>query len=328
MEQLVQQITFLTTTCEALQEQVNRSNAENNAAAYLAQLIPQTSPSPPKLKLNPPEPFKGQRDSSATKVSNFISQCQLYMDNTPGFTTDAIRISFAASYLKEEAYTWIASYLALPDLDKLQAENIWLLDWSLFKEKLESTFGDPDRKTSNALKLHSLRQKSSAALYASEFRRLSLTLGWNDSALMFIFQHGLKPAVKDEFARIEPPTSLTAMIDRAITIDNRLHLRTREKNSAPASSYTSNSTSQNSRSDKMDVDATHTSYERGPLSDDEKERRRTSGLCLYCAQSHNVKECPQLAKKDANMRTAAAFTITSPNNIPLGPKEDGLSTEE
>jgi len=332
MEDLITQIHHLTTQCQNLQSQ--QGATENATATLLAQILSRSSlpSSRPKLKFNPPEPFKG-RDASSNKITNFLSQCQLYIDNTPGFDSDTLCISFAASYLKEDAYTWIASYLSLSDQEKEQPENIWLLSWNDFKEKLETTFGDPDKKASNGLKLHNLTQKGPASVYAAEFRRLSLPLNWNDEALKFIFLQGLKSELKDEFARIEMPSTLSSVIDRAIIMDARLYQRSRERksNSLPTSypSYSSATSSSTARrEDKMDVDATHqASFRREPLSEDEKARRRAQGLCVYCGHKHDVNNCPLLAKKDS-MKTAATFNITSPNNIPLGPKDAGSAKEE
>ncbi|GAA5868468.1 hypothetical protein JCM5353_006745, partial [Sporobolomyces roseus] len=171
-----------------------------------------------KIKMKAPDTYDGSRDSSSHKITNFLSQCQLYVDNTSAFTTDDQKIRFAASYLRGDAYTWVSAYLGLSDEEKVKDVHRWLSSWKLFKQKLQTTFGDPDKEATEARKLYSLRQTSSAATYAAEFRRLALSTGWNDEALRFHFVQGLRENIKDEFARIDTPESFDECVEKAITI--------------------------------------------------------------------------------------------------------------
>ncbi|GAA5864814.1 hypothetical protein JCM5353_003371, partial [Sporobolomyces roseus] len=258
-----------------------------------------------KIKMKAPDTYDGSRDSSSHKITNFLSQCQLYVDNTSAFTTDDQKIRFAASYLRGDAYTWVSAYLGLSDEEKAKDVHRWLSSWKLFKQKLQTTFGDPDKEATEARKLYSLRQTSSAATYAAEFRRLALSTGWNDEALRFHFVQGLRENIKDEFARIDTPESFDECVEKAITIDNRYYVRAKERRdpfktssalfSTPLRSLNRPSSSTFSRSntfvpratpavstapdDRMQIDANrrkpfNNSPRRGPLTQQEKDYRR------------------------------------------------------
>jgi hypothetical protein len=140
----------------------------------------------------------------------------------------------------------------------------------------------------NASKLTNLRQQGSAAVFAAEFRRLSFALDWDDKALAFLFYKGLKENVKDELSRIPRIDALDELVEMAITVDNRAHVRGRERDSkdrtsggqfcktnysapsAPCSNYSTASAApkvDDGGVRPMEID---TSRSRGPLSDDQK----------------------------------------------------------
>ncbi|GAA5971619.1 hypothetical protein JCM3765_001266 [Sporobolomyces pararoseus] len=328
MQQLQEELSSLRVDNSQLTASVQqlREAALVSSPTATAPLI-HSSPFDVKIKMKTPDTFDGGRDFSGHKVSNFLSQCQLYIDNTSAFTSDDQKIRFAASYLRGEAYTWISSYLALDDDEKSKDVHAWLSSWKLFKEKLQTTFGDPDKEATESRKLYSLRQTTSAAAYAAEFRRLSLSTGWNDEALRFHFVQGLRENIKDEFARIDVPETFDECVEKAITIDNRYYVRAKErreplKNSTPLfstplrtlarppTSFPRSTTSYNSRppttfsvrpEDRMQVDASRNqsfNSRRGPLTQAEKDYRRLHNLCSFCGKSgHYADTCHSLGRK-------------------------------
>ena len=66
-----------------------------------------------------------------------------------------------------------------------------------------------------------MRQTASVSAYAAEFRKYQTRVEWDDTALASQFYRGLKDVVKDDIMRSDRPTTLQAMIDLAIKIDNR-----------------------------------------------------------------------------------------------------------
>jgi hypothetical protein len=55
--------------------------------------------------------------------------------------------------------------------------------------------------------------------------QLIAILQWEDYALIPYYDHGLKPHIKDELARIDRPDTIEKLIDVAVRIDNRLYDR-------------------------------------------------------------------------------------------------------
>ncbi|GAA5916773.1 hypothetical protein JCM5296_001319 [Sporobolomyces johnsonii] len=288
-----------------------------------------------KIKVKEPETFDGARGSSKADVNNFVSQLQNYIADTTGWRDDAHKVRVSASYMRGSAYTWIASYLALSDLDKLKPEYDWLQDFGKFTKKVVSTYGDPDKDAADARRLNQLRQTGATSLYAAEFRHLSLCLNWGAEALKFHFIHGLKEEVKDELARIDDIGDFDTLVEKAITIDNclfqrRLHRSATGKTtsstfplSATVRSSTSTSTTTTTDApaeDRMQIDGNRkTTTRRGPLSQAEKDYRRKNDLFGFCGGAgHYASGCPILAARNStngkSVRTAAAtIQIVSPH---------------
>ncbi|GAA5895480.1 hypothetical protein JCM6882_006265 [Rhodosporidiobolus microsporus] len=298
-----------------------------------------------KIRMKEPEVFDGSRDPTRRKVSNFLSQCELYFLAYPAFDTDDKKLAFAASYCRGDAYTWVSSYF---NADKTKPEFLWLATWAGFRKKMESVFGDSDPVGTNARRLSHLRQTGAASEYAAEFRRLSLLLGWNDQALRFHFYQGLKDSVKDELILEDEFEDLDKLVEAAVKIDDRIFLRSRERRTTdrsvsstftrtPRANTTSNGRSSTTRfhgygntsnsnnngtstpsswngvppHERMEIDANRrNTIPRGPLTQAEKDRRRANGLCSYCAQhGHFADKCPiLLARQQAGTSAPSSST--------------------
>ena len=86
--------------------------------------------------------------------------------------------------------------------------------------------------------------------------------------------------------------TLEEFITQAITCDNRLFERRQEQRMGWRRTHQDIgavfSKNQESRPEPMQIDATH--YKR--LIQEEKQRRRQEGLCLYCGKpNHQAKDC-------------------------------------
>ncbi|KAK4700362.1 hypothetical protein P7C70_g5887, partial [Phenoliferia sp. Uapishka_3] len=225
------QLNILATNLHSQQHSPSTSSASPTRSASVT--------STPKIK--PPETFEGCREGSKSKVRNFISQCDLYFRLQPErFISETAKVYFAASYLRGDAYNWIETYVTASDADLLRPSNSWFLTWDGFQKKLQSTFGDPDLKASNARKLTSLHQTSGVPVYTAEFKRLAFTLDWNDEALLHHYYQGLKDSVKDILAREDLPTSLESLIAAAERIGNRQHVRSSERDTRDSHTRSTN----------------------------------------------------------------------------------------
>ncbi|KAH9269328.1 hypothetical protein BASA83_008693, partial [Batrachochytrium salamandrivorans] len=181
--------------------------------------------------------------------------------------------------------------------------------WSRFKEKFRATFGEVNQE-----------QVSEARLPDIE---------WNDSALRSQFYHGLSSEIKDALVHFDNPSSVSAAMDMAIRIDNRLFERRQEQrlshqrlssSYALATPITSRFMNQQQQqrlfeprqtatqnrfnsfinlpsarpikksSNDMDIDFVR----RGPLSSMERKHRMKQGLCLVCGGAdHRKVNCPK-----------------------------------
>ena len=183
---------------------------------------PVSSRYPSEPRISDPSYFDGRRNL----LKNFVSQLRLVIFGQPSrYPTERSKVMFAASFLRDSAFSWFQPYL--------NAESCPVLDdFDMFIDLLESAFGDPDETINAERKLSLLSQSASAIQYASEFRRIAALTQWNDPAKCYHFYNGLKPAVKDELSKVKRPTHLNDLMELAISIDNRLHDRNMERNTS------------------------------------------------------------------------------------------------
>ncbi|GAA5873412.1 hypothetical protein JCM1840_007375 [Sporobolomyces johnsonii] len=316
-----------------LLNKVNELASANQALEQrLAQQPSAATTSPSLVSTAPPmdwQEFLTAFRFSKTDVNIFVAQITNYVAETTGWRDDAHKVRVCASYLSGAAYDWMSSYLTLSDEDKIKPEYKWVFDFSLFKKKLITTWGDPDKKAADARRLHLLRQTGAASLYAAEFRRLSLSLNWGDEAFQYHFVNGLKEELKDELARLDPINDFDTLVDRVVLLDNRAYHRRLQKAgkggtypifTAPRPSTASETPAE----DRMQVDANRkpaVPTRRGPLTQAEKDHRRKNNLCSYCGGAGHFQDaCPALAARGQHpngprpLRTAAAtFHFTSPH---------------
>jgi hypothetical protein len=287
------------------------------------------------IKTTKPDTFHGSR----SKLRSFVSQLAIYFALQPDdFTSDTNKIMFAASLLRDSAFDWFEPNLRKKDSDSPPAV---VTNYKTFLASLESTFGDIDAKATAERQLRSLRQTTSASSYSTSFQQIVSFLEWDDAALGYAFYNGLKDSVKDELAKDDRPASLSALMEKAIKIDNRQFERNREKQASLARSNPTTTTSTQQRfvpthlvqrpslrsipiplaSQPRSVPVQNTPvvkkelptyqpipntsrslHSSGKLPDTERAFRLQNNLCLYCGQSgHSVKNCSTLQQKNQSL---------------------------
>jgi hypothetical protein len=295
----------------------------------------------PPAGLNFPDPGAAFRDSSTflgkhlakppefdgkdrQGCSPFISHCRLYIrGNIANFPTEQSKILFVSSYLRGNAFSWFEPHLKTVD-DPLFS------NFETFVAELEKNMGDPDRERSLTRQLQTLSQTTSASAYATKFFQISSSLSWNDDALRAQFYTGLKKEVKDALAIAMitfEPTSVQALSDMAIRVDNRLYERKSEdrrgqgkeqaRQEGPRVAPVNSQGHVGPR--PMDLDANQKSVKFKPLTQEEKKRRRDNGLCLYCGEKgHDAANCPRKSRITGRTANATAYTISSPDSLESG----------
>jgi len=275
-----------------------------------------------KALRKPPE-YDGKDRKACT---TFLSHLNLYISGNPAlFPDDASKVTFAASYLRDRAFSWFEPFL-------LNKKAPIRYDFELFTTELLKNLGDPDRIRTLTRDLQNLTQSGSASDYTARFYQISSYLSWNDNALRDQYYTGLKPAVKDALAYSNSdPATLKELSDLAIRLDNRLFERRIEIRKASdkheprtvsqTPRYTQSSTTSTTRTGPapMDLDATKPSKPFKPLTLEERKRRMDNNLCLYCGEAgHRVPQCPQRNKpRPAHLRA----TIGSESDVDLLQKE-------
>ena len=265
----------------------------------------------PKISL--PAKFDGSR----AHFRGFINQVRLVIQMHPTrYPTDSSRVGLVGTLLTGTTLSWFAPLL--------EANSPLLNNFEEFIKEFKACFGDTDSVRTTINKIRTLRQGDQpASTYAANFRLIASDIPWDEQALMEQFRSGLRGDVKDLLLTFpEDPKSLTEAISRAIRCDNRLFERrserqqqqTRSRFTPTYASVTAQSSRQQyspvptprqarsptpmDRPTPMEIDMTR---RRGPLSDEEKQRRRANRLCLYCGgPGHIAIHCPHRPRRQVH----------------------------
>lgn len=238
--------------------------------------------------LEPHVALPNKFDGSRGNCRNFMNQVKLIFQLQPKrYSSDATKVAFIGTLLSGSASTWFSPHF--------ESGSTIMSDIALFWKEFEDTFGDLERAVTAANKIRTLRQGTlSASEYASLFRRLASDLDWGEAALADQFRRGLRDDVKDLLLTLPPPKSLSEAIHSAIACDNRIFERKSERRGNNYSQGHLAYRQHNSEAIPMEIDSLHQSERRrkGPLTPEERARRRRLNLCMYCGESgHLVKDC-------------------------------------
>lgn len=235
-------------------------------------------------KMNLPDRFSGDRK----EFSNFQHSCKLYFRLKPiSSGSESQRVGLVISLLQGDPQTW--AFGLAPTDPVLQSV-------SSFFEALGILYDDPDKQASAVSQLRSLRQGShTAEKYCTEFRRWAIDTDWNDSALRSQFYLGLSEQLKDGLLQFPVPDSLNKLMEFSIRIDRRLRERLAERKGVSLKFDTPSESPSSSSGDPEEPMQMGLSRQ----SSGEKTRRRTLGLCLYCAEKgHMANICPKKSGKN------------------------------
>lgn len=268
------------------------------------------------LRLKPPTSFNG----NSNHCDSFFMQLSIvFAADEARFYNDEKKILFAISCLSGNALSYMEPYLK--NMDSVTPKHEILINYQHFKKIINDTFGDSNPVVNAESALRALKHVGSASSYATQFRKLSMQLTWNNDALVSQFLLNLKDNIKDELARREPITELTLLINCAIDIDNRLFSRYKQKN--PKFQPTSHHRQHASTPTPMDINVISNSsnYDsrkyHSPLSTAEKERRSKNNLCMYCGQpGHFTNVCPVKTSRFTSGQSSISTILIDNDNQP------------
>jgi hypothetical protein len=275
-----------------------------------------------------PKLFKGKADD----VPGFLLEINdVIALSRNGLPTDQDKCLYMASFFDEgAAKQWYGSV-------RISQANL-LDSFEDFCAEFQAHFGNPNVATTAKYKIDALSQTGSVANYAARYFELLVHVDWSEQTKIDTFYRKLKPAVKDiiSYTPVDKrPNTFKKYVDFCIDIDNRVHEREVERrheakssnlgkpssssrntnNSSFSPRVPSASTSSSSAlppGEPMEIDATKTGKPRGPLTPEERQRRKDLKLCLYCGgANHTAHSCP-------NMPEAAKKRFVSKQANPSG----------
>lgn len=284
---------------QAMQATIQQQQSQLEALSNLGGV---TLPQPKEVKVAAPEYFSGNRKRSRT----FLLQLKNVFRSQPQrFSKETTKVTYAISFLRDTAFDWIAPFL--------ECDHEILEDFDKFEDRFKLAFGDTDRQRQAEQELLRLKQKGrSASALVSDFQRLSMEVKWSSEALFSIFYQALNDEVKDEICKCDRPLTIDEYYKLAIRIDNRLFERRQERKSSSCSYkpslYPVQTTQVNHKSTDSDAMVIGATNARGPLSIQEKQRRRRDGLCMYCGSGeHLLDACsirPKGSKSTSQMKSS------------------------
>lgn len=275
-----------------------------------------------EVKLPLPSKFSGSRKD----CRGFLNQLELvFAANPTRYSSGQVKINTVGALLDGKPLNWLNPYL-----EKRSEYPEMFSDYTIFKTFFLQVWGEQERALVSEHKIRKLNQgKSSTAVYASDFKNLAADLEWNDAALISQFRAGLSNAVKNLMLSHDVPKSLDATILLAIKLDNRIFeqsLDSHPRPFLPTARYSNSPVHQPtpiSGPIPMDLStATLHSHKRGPLTTEEKEKRRKEGLCLYCGgNNHVVNQC-SLRPSPKSSKPTKQVTYGAVTTSYLGPIDD------
>uniref|UniRef100_A0A3B1JLN1 ribonuclease H n=1 Tax=Astyanax mexicanus TaxID=7994 RepID=A0A3B1JLN1_ASTMX len=237
-------------------------------------------------------------DGMASDCRGFLLQCSLYFTHQPaGYISDVEKIATVISLLKGKALEWATAVW--------EQAGTATQSYERFESLFRSVFDNPPDGKEGGEKLLKIRQGGrTAAEYALEFRTVAAASGWNDSALVLVFQRGLREEVQKELACRDDDLTLERLIGMAIRLDNLIRERYHSPRSYPEDFP-----------EPMQLGTTR-------LSNQERARRHVMGLCLYCGTAgHLIRDCVSSPKRELSRDAPPSCTGVSvqPHTLSLKP---------
>lgn len=288
-----QRVRELESSLNSARSQRRHTNNEE-LLSRLADLIiarPQPTPKSPMIPDSPV--FSGDKKDFLSWKSSLLLKLNINADHYPD---EQSRMAYIYSRLNSQSQSHLQSWLNNGILTFSSVDHMIGL--------LGTLFDDPNRARDAAARLHSNYQRNRPFVgWIAEIRRDAAIAGYDSSSLalrniiLFNMSIELKRAIIHE--RDIEALNIDEIISRLQDIDNRqrsltnlLNRGNHNPNSRSSASPQQKLVPLVTQDDAMDLSSTQT-QRRGPLSQEEKDRRRKLGLCNYCGEKgHLVRNCP------------------------------------
>ncbi len=247
-------------------------------------LPPPENPSQSEPRLPVPESYTGEPNYCRA----FLTRCSMHFSLQPRtFNNERAKVAFVLTLLTGRAALWGTVVWENQDpccasFQDLSDEMRWGFDRAVVYIR------------EAARMLADLRQgQRSVSDFSIEFRTLAAESQWNEEAKWDMFLHGLADCVQKEIYAMDLPTSLNDLIALALRVDARLSRMNRRTQPNRPSGGTEGQRFGGGDTVSPVYDHEPMQVGRARLSREEKERRRSQGLCMYCGgEGHFAYNCP------------------------------------
>ncbi|QRW17312.1 Retrotransposon-derived protein PEG10 [Rhizoctonia solani] len=238
----------------------------------------------PKMEL--PDPYKG--DSRGRKATQWLDQMLLWVAlHQDQFNEEEQMVVWILYHMTDKAADW-----ALPLIGAIiKGKGNPPTTIPALTAKFKEAFANPDAKRAAARKIAALTQTTTTSEYVTEFRNLMAELDWNTEAYIAQFTRGLHWKVKELLSTKDNilDDNLEAIFAASIKIDNTCWENEENRpKKLPAKSPATVATTSTTTTQRVRL-----SEDPNYVTPEERDCRRTSGLCVKCGQKgHGIKQCP------------------------------------
>lgn len=301
-----------------------QSQLETQAIAIrdLAQAISKPTP---KIKYPAPtEKFSG-KERHEPKLIAFLREATMYLDAN-GIKDMEDRLLHFQELLTPDgpAKLWV-----LPLFEELQQKSrsqdpiernsipAYLQDWQAFLKRFMDHFHNPQDRARAREQFNRITQRTTTRDYTLQFNELRARLGdVPETTAMDTYFSGLKDHLKP-YLSLNRPDNLRDLQEAAHTLDDATSgIRTRNSSyPSPRYSFAEKPAwtpgllqGREPEATPMDVDTIKTPTRKGPLSQEERDRRFKNNLCMYCDKlGHRALQCPRAPSKINSVAGTVSF---------------------
>jgi len=252
--------------------------------------------------MSDPEMYSGNRD----KLRPFLTKLRLKLAEPNAFRDEQARLRYVVGRLEGAALNQVISFVTSDGVNFANTEALIT--------HLNACFDDPDRTGTAVRKLQAIRQGTREfSSYFAEFQQYALQLNWNSDAIRAALKNGLAPVLDAALITVDEPEDYNSYISLLTKVDSRMRAakqktalkapapKPHNSGSRPAAQTGSSSTSAgrisshptSSNSGNYGPAPMDLSANRKKLTPEERNRRITEGLCLYCGGAgHIAGVCP------------------------------------
>lgn len=300
---LAEYLEGLTKTTGTLQQQIAESFTKLNRKI-------DASRNSDKIRFPDVESFDG-KDNKLFRP--WVNQMEVFFDTQPEkFKDDKTRIFYAGNRLRGEAMQWFGRNLGTASSVGTE-DHVWT-SWIAFTDSMRDLFGRRDEDIDARRRIDTLKQGNrDLVAYLNEFEQLDSRAALSEELKVYVFKRGLHQDLRDRLAIWnEDTTSFPALVRALLQISRQTEEYERQfggRRRPPAAVTNSSNVPAPAKvpdGDVMDWSTDAVNTPRGPLSEAEKQRRRTEGLCHYCAaKGHVAANCPLRPQQKAAPRNTA-----------------------